>query len=65
MRYELNFSSNVKVTIVNARSVKSKSDIIMETSRLENLDFLVVSETWLGENDAPCLATSSLDTSNY
>ena len=37
----------------------------METSKLENFDFLVISETWLGEDDAPWIATSSLDTGDY
>ena len=62
---EQNLSSNVRVATVNARSVKNKSDIIVETSKLENLDFLVISETWLGEDDRPWVATSSLDTREY
>ena len=49
---EQNLSSNVRIATVNARSVKNKSDIILETSKLENLDFLVISETWLDEDDA-------------
>ena len=40
-----NTSSNVRIGTVNARSVKNKSDIIVETSKIENLDFLVISET--------------------
>ena len=62
---EQNLSSNVRVGTVNARSVKNKSDIIVETSKLENLDFLVISETWLGEEDKHWIATSSLDTGGY
>ena len=58
-------SSNVRVGTVNARSVKNKSDIIVETSKIENLDFLVISETWLGEEDIHWLATSSLDNGDY
>ena len=34
-----NISSNVRVGTVNARSVKNKSDIIVETSKIENLTF--------------------------
>ena len=49
---EQNLSSNVRVATVNARTVRNKSDIILETSRPENLDFLVISEIWLGEDDA-------------
>ena len=40
-------------------------DIIVETSKIENLDFLVISETWLGEEDTHWLATSSLDIGDY
>ena len=39
-----NIPSNVRVGTVNARSVKNKLDIIAETSKIENLDFLVISE---------------------
>ena len=60
-----NVSSNVRVGTVNARSVKNKLDIIVETSKIENLDFLVISETWLGEEDTHWLATRSLDTGDY
>ena len=52
-----NTSSNVRVGTVNARSVKNKSDIIVATSKIENIDFLVISEMWLGEEDAHWLAT--------
>ena len=50
---------------INTRSVKNKSDLIIETSKLENLDFLVISETWLKEEDAHWVATSSLATDEY
>ena len=56
-----NISSNTRIGTVNARSVKN---IKVETSKIENLDFLVISETWLGEEDTHWLATSSLDTSD-
>ena len=46
-------------------SVKNKSNIIVETSKMENLDFLVISETWLGEEDTHWLAISNLDTGDY
>ena len=62
---DYNISSNIRVGTVNARSVKNKSDIIVETSKIENLDFLVISETWLGEEDTHWLATSSLYTNDY
>ena len=62
---EQNLSSNVRVATVNTRSVKNKSDIIIETSKLENLDFLIISETWLGEDDAAWVPTSSLNTQEY
>ena len=58
-------TSNVRVGTVNTRSVKNKSDLIVETSKLENLDFLVISETWLREEDAHWVATSSLATEEY
>ena len=59
------YTSNVRVGTVNTRSVKNKSDLIVETSKLENLDFLVISETWLREEDAHWVATSSLATEEY
>ena len=62
---EQNLSSNVRIATVNARSVKNKSDLILETSKLENLDFLVISKTWLGEDDAAWISTSCLDNDDY
>ena len=58
-------TSNVRVGTVNTRSVKNKSDLVIETSKLENLDFLVISETWLKEEDEHWVATSSLGTDEY
>ena len=58
-------TSNIRVGTVNTRSIKNKSDLIMEASKLENLDFLVISETWLKEQDAHWVATSSLATAEY
>ena len=58
-------TSNVRVGTVNTRSVKNKSDLIIETSKLENLDFLVISETWLKDEDIHWIATSSLSTDEY
>ena len=58
-------TSNVRVGTVNTRSVKNKSDLIIETSKLENLDFLVISETWLKDEDTHWIATSSLATDEY
>ena len=40
---EQNLSSNVRKATANAISVKNKLDLILETSKLENLDFLVIS----------------------
>ena len=59
------YTSNVRVSTVNTRSVKNKSDLIVETSKLENLDFLVISETWLREENAHWVATSSLAMEKY
>ena len=56
---EQNTSSNVRV------AVKNKSDLILGTGKLENLDFLVISETWLGEDDALWVATSGLENRVY
>ena len=58
-------TSNVRVGTVNTRSVKNKSDLVIETSKLENLHFLVISETWLKEEDEHWVATSSLATDEY
>ena len=58
-------TSNVRVGTVNTRSVKNKSDLVIETSKLENLDFLVISETWLKKEDEHWVATSSLATDEY
>ena len=58
-------TSNVRVGTVNTRSVKNKSNLIIETSKLENLNFVAISETWLKEEDAHWVATSSLATEEY
>ena len=62
---EQNIFINIRIAAVNARSVQNKSERIIKTSKLENLDFLVISETWLGENHEAWITTSSLDTKDY
>ena len=52
---------------VNTRSIRSKTQLVLENSRLENLDFLVITETWLTnmDKDQQWLKTSELDNNDY
>ena len=62
-----NHSNNVRLGTVNTRSIRNKTQLVLENSRLENLDFLVNTETWLTntDEDQQWLKTSELDNSEY
>ena len=47
--------------------IRNKTQLVLENSRLENLDFLVITETWLTDTDEDqqWLKTSELDNSDY
>ena len=46
-----NSSNNIQIGTVNTRSIKNKTQLVLENSRTENLDFLVITETWLTNMD--------------
>ena len=62
-----NHSNNIRLGTVNTRSIRNKTQLVLENSRLENLDFLVITETWLTntDEDQQWLKTSELDNSDY
>ena len=54
VKVQTNFDQLSKFTRIgtlNARSVKNKSDLILETCLLHNLDMAVITETWLKDTD--------------
>ena len=62
-----NHSNNIRLVTVNTRSIRNKAQLVLENSRLENLDFLVITETWLTntDEDQQWLKTRQLDNSEY
>ena len=67
LRNNPNLSNNIRIGTVNTRSIRNKTQLVLENSRLENLDFLVITETWLTDTDEDqqWLKTSELDNSDY
>ena len=67
LRNNPNSSNNIRIGTVNTRWIRSKTQLVLENSRLENLDFLVITETWLTntDEDQQWLKTSELDNSDY
>ena len=67
LRNSPNLSNNIQIGTVNTRSIRNKTQLVLENSRLENLDFLVITETWLTDTDEDqqWLKTSELDNSDY
>ena len=39
-------TNNLRIATVNTRSIKNKSELVMETSKLESVDMLAITETW-------------------
>ena len=46
-----NSSNNIQIGTVNTRPIRNKTQLVLENSRSENLDFLVITETWLTNTD--------------
>ena len=42
-----NNSNNIRIATMNTRSVKNKQLQIVEIVQLQNLDFIMLTETWL------------------
>ena len=63
---EKNSSNNIGIVTINARSVKNKQKQIVETIKLENLDFIMLTETWLKntDEDKAWINTSDLNNNN-
>ena len=60
-------SGNICIATKNVRSNKNKVEQIKETSKLENTNFVILTETWLKDTDEdrPWVATSSTDNEEY
>ena len=61
-----NNSNNIRIATINARSVKNKQQQIVETIGLENIDFIMLTETCLKntEEDKAWINTSDLNNNN-
>ena len=46
-----NNSNNIRILTINVRSVKNKQQQIVITTGLENIDFIMLMETWLKNTD--------------
>ena len=60
-------TNNLRIATVNTRSIINKSELVMETSKLESVDMLAITETWLtgSEEDKAWVKTSGLDGQEY
>ena len=61
-----NNSNNIRIATINARSVKNKQLQIAETVELQNIDFIMLTETWLKnmDKDKVWVNTSDLNNNN-
>ena len=59
-------SNNIRIATINVRSVKNKQQQIVETTELENIDFIRLTEPWLKntDEDKACINTSDLNNNN-
>ena len=61
-----NNSNNIRIATINARSVKNKQLQIVKTVELQNIDFIMLTETWLKnmDEDKAWVDTSHLNNNN-
>ena len=57
--------SGIKIVTLNARSVKNKDHYIMDCIRTFDWDLVVITETWLPENDQNWIDASELSKYGY
>ena len=57
--------SGIKIVTLNARSVKNKAHYIMDCIRTFAWDLIVITETWLTENDQNWIDVSELSKYGY
>ena len=59
-------SNNIRIVTRNARSIKNKQHQIVKTIELENIDFIMLTETWLKNTDEEkaWINTSDLNNNN-
>ena len=59
--------NTVRIAHVNARSIKNKDDLIAKYIDSTKIDFTIITETWLQDNeiDQGWVSTTSLNNSNY
>ena len=48
---EKNNSNNIRIATMNTRSVRNKQLQIVEIVKLQNIDFMMLTETWLKNMD--------------
>ena len=58
-------SDNLRFATVNARSVKSKQNLISEATEECKLDGLLLTETWLQDNEEDTSGGSEFNTNGY
>ena len=61
---EKNNSNNIRIATINARSVKNKQLQIAETVELQNIDFIMLTETWLKNMDEDKAWVNTSDLNN-
>ena len=59
-----NNSNNIRIATMNTRSVKNKQLQIVEIMELENIDFTMLTETWLKNTDEDMAWVSTSDLNN-
>ena len=60
-------TNKIRIATANTRSIKNKSELVMENSKLESIDILAITETWLtdSEEDKAWIKTSGLEDHGY
>ena len=61
---EKNNSNNIRITTINARSAKNKQLQIAETAELQNIDFIMLTKTWLKNMDEDKAWVNTSDLNN-
>ena len=60
-------TNKLRIATANTRSIKNKSKLVIENSKLERIDILAITETWLtnSEEDEAWIKTSGLEDHGY
>ena len=60
-------TNKIRIATTNTRSIKNKTELVIENSKLESIDILAITETWLtySVEDRAWIKTSRLEDHGY